>query len=943
MDSDRRARADAALCEALDRPEEEREAFVRSRCGDDAELARLVLELLADAEAPDDGFLRPGQPLEGPLWQRALARLEGGGVGPGTTLGAWVIVRKIGAGGMAEVYLARRSAAEFEQQAALKLIKRGIDTDEVAHRFRQERQILASLEHANIARLLDGGVSPDGRPYFVMEYIDGLPIDRWCDERGASVEKRLALFLDVARAVEQAHRKLVVHRDIKAGNVLVDAHGSAKLLDFGIAKLLDPAAAAQAPATRTSVRVMTPEYASPEQVRGEPATVASDVYQLGLLLYELLTGSRAHRLGGASLTEIERAVCEELPARPSTVVGGKSDPDTSGSARDVARARGASPEALRRRLRGDLDNIVLKALSKEPDARYASVSALIDDLERHLGGRPVAARRPTVPYRAGRFVRRHAVGVTAAALVVASLLAGLAATLWQARIAQIERDNARREAATAGRVSEFLIETFQIADPSEARGNSVTAREVLDNGTRRIEVLSDQPEVQATMKDVMGRVYQSLGLYDRAGPLLSDALEMRRARQSGPDARVADSLDHVGLLWIARGNYDEASTRLRAGLQMRRALHGEAHEEVAVSLRHLAYLEHIRENLDEAGRLLDEALAIRRRVHPGDHREIAALLKDQGMLWLQRGDPRKARALLESALPMQRRSMGDHPAVAETLNSLGMVAQNLDRLDDASRHYNEALKLRTRILGPTHPDTSATRNNLAALYYQQSDFARAAPIFRENLEEQRSALGDDHPSVATSRNNLAVVLAMLGRLDEAEPEYREALRIRRKAYGEGHRSVASTRYHLGRLLGEKGEVKEAEALMRGALEQLPAGDPNLPACQVDLGELLLGQGRLHEAGRLLHEAVRSSGEINGAGHWWTAAARSARGAWRLKRGETAAAEEDLAAAWAVLEGRPEGDRRRRLALERMLDLFRSNGDAEKAAETRAKLGRSSRG
>jgi len=329
MDASRRALADALLTEALDRPENEREALLQERCGDDEALAGLVRQLLEDAERPDDDFLRPGQLLEGPLLGRVLTRLEGGGIEPGSCIGTWKIVREIGTGGMAEVYLAERSGDEFEQQAALKLIKRGIDTDEVAHRFRQERQILASLAHPNIARLLDGGVSPDGRPYFVMEYIDGLPVDRWCDDHRTPIEARLKLFLDFARAVEQAHRKLVVHRDLKPSNILVDRDGNVKLLDFGIAKLLDPAASGQAPLTRTSVRVMTPEYASPEQVRGEPATTGSDIYQLGLLLYELLTGRRAHRLKGGSLTEIERVICEQLPARPSTVVGRVSEIDTA--------------------------------------------------------------------------------------------------------------------------------------------------------------------------------------------------------------------------------------------------------------------------------------------------------------------------------------------------------------------------------------------------------------------------------------------------------------------------------------------------------------------------------------------------------------------------------------------------------------------------------------
>ena len=906
MDAERRARADAVLTEALDLEVEARPPLVRERCGDDDELARYVLKLLADAERDDDAFLSPGRPLEGPLWRRAAAALESGGIGPGSSVGAWTIVRELGFGGMATVYLVRRRDAEFDQQAALKLIKRGIDTDEVAHRFRQERQILASLEHPHVARLLDGGVSEDGRPYFVMEYVDGPPVDRWCEERHATIEKRLALFLDVARAVEQAHRRLVVHRDLKPGNVLVDPRGDVKLLDFGIAKLLDPLAAADAPATRTTVRVMTPEYASPEQVRGEPVTTASDVYQLGLLLYELLTGRRAHRLEGGSLTDIERVVCRQTPQPPGAIVA---------------------------RLRGDLDTIVMKALAKEPDARYASVTALIEDVTRHLEGLPVKARRPTVAYRVSRFVRRHALAVTAAALVLVTLVAGLSATLWQARVAAAERDNARREAATAGRVSEFLIETFEIADPGEARGNSVTAREVLDSGTRRIGLLDDEPEIQSTMKDVMGRVYQSLGLYDPAHTLLTESLAMRRKAGSAPDPRVADSLDHVGMLWIAKGKYDEAEKPLREGLEMRRALFGDRHEAVAASLQNLALLEHLRERLEEAARLLDQALVIRRSAGDPRDPEIALLLADQGRLWLQRGNAEQASTLLLEALAIQRQA-GNVVALAKTLNSLGMTAQNLEKVEDAGRYYDEALAIRNEVLGPTHPDTSLTRGNLAALYYQRSDFARAAPIFRETVELQRKALGDDHPSVATSRNNLAVVLMMMGDYDGAEPEYREALRIRRKAYGDGHRAVATTRYHLGRLLRDKGKTADAEASMRQAIAQLAAADTNRVGCLVDLGEMLLAQGRLDDAGRLFDEAVRTSGEAGGEKNGWTAIARSARGAWYWKKGNARSAEDDLTAAWPVLASRPRTDKRREVTLARLETLYRGTGREDKAQALR---------
>ncbi len=917
MDTEKRKRADGLLVAALDLPESERGAFLLKACGGDLALLQAVTGLLRDAEREDD-FLRPGEVLEGALWERASAELEGPRVVPGATFGSWEIVKEIGAGGMADVFLAKRIAGDFEQLAALKLIKRGVDTDEIVHRFRQERQILASLDHPNIARLLDGGVTSDGRPYFVMEWIDGQPIDERCNREGASLDLRLRRFLDVCHAVEHAHRRLVVHRDLKPSNILVDAAGRVRLLDFGIAKLLDPAGSGAAPATRTSMRVMTPEYASPEQVRGEPATTAGDVYQLGLVLYELLTGQRAHDLRDASFTEIERVVCEQMPPRPSTAVG---RPDR-GARSFVA------PPRLKHRLRGDLDNIVLKALRKEPDARYPTATALADDLERYLAGRPVAARAPTLTYRAGRFVRRHKVGVAAAALVVVALFAGLGATLWQAGIA-------RREAATARSVSDFLIESFQVADPSEARGSSVTARELLDSATLRLEGLQSQPDVQATMQDVIGRVYTSLGLYEPARSLLVEALRTRRLLTPGDDRQVADTLDHLGVVLKEQGAYAPAAEQLRAGLKMRRQLLGPTHEDVAESLRHLAQLAQIEENLKEAQALAEQALQIQRTLHGERDPAVALALKDLAMIKLQSGEADAAAADLEAALRIQRSALPkDHPALADTLNALGMTEQNRNQLDASEAAYRESLAIRTKVLGPRHAHTATARNNLAGLLYQKRDFAAAAPIFRENLDQQRETLGPDHPSVATSMTNLGVLLVTMKDLDAAEPLYREALRIRTAKYGDHHRTVATTRYYLARLLRDRGNLAQAEALMRQSMPDIPETDSNLASLRLDLGEILLVQGRFDDARPLLEDAVRLHAKVDGPDHWRTAAARSGRGAWRARTGDFKGAEEDLHAAWAVLQKRPEDDPRRQTARDRLAEIYRRTGQEQEAAALR---------
>ncbi|MGD8376706.1 MAG: tetratricopeptide repeat protein [Acidobacteriota bacterium] len=926
MPGEREARADALLSAALDLPEEERARYLERECAGDQELLELVRELLADAESSDD-FLEPGKLQRGELWGDASIQI--GRLPPGTPVGAWSLLRELGGGGMGVVYLAERTSGEFHQKAAVKLIRAGIDTEETIRRFQQERQILASLDHPSIARLLDGGVTSEGRPFLAMEYVEGQPIDEWCNRQRLTVADRLRLFVEVGHAVEFAHRHLVVHRDLKPSNILVTDGGKVKLLDFGIAKLLDPAATPHAaPATRTAVRVMTPQYAAPEQVAGAPATTATDVYQLGLLLYELLTGRRAQEFRDMTPSEIQEVVCERIPARPSTAVTGEGADET----------HGAAPDRVRRLLRGDLDNIVMKALRKEVESRYASVSDLVDDIERHLAGLPVNARPATFRYLAGRFVRRNRVAVVAGSLVVISVLAGLVSSLWLARVASLERDRARREAATARRVSEFLIDTFQLADPGEARGTTVTAVELLDSGTRRIEALAGEPEIQATMKDVMGRVYLSLGLYDPAGRLLGDALELRRTLYPDPSEPVAESLDHVGRALHEQGSYDEAEQQLQRSLEMRRELFGPSHPQVAESLRGLALVQQFRRNLDQAQALYDEALAILQEVYGPRHPEVALVLKDLGSLELQRGEYERASELLRRALEIQREEIGgDHPAIADTLNALAMSLHNQDDFQEAERLYRESLEMRERILGPQHPHTASVRGNLAALFYQQREFEKAEPIFRETLELQRVSLGDDHPSVALSMTNLAVLLSALGRLEEAEPLYRGALAIRLRAYGEGHFSVATSRYYLGRLLWQRGQVEEAESLMRAAMRNLPEKGPNRASLLVDLGEMLLDERRMDEAGRTLDDAVELATEVHGADYWRTAAARSARGAWYLARGDDARAREDLEGAWTVLRERPEDDPRRRATLERLAALHDAMGEPEQATRYRELL------
>jgi serine/threonine protein kinase len=517
-------RADRLFDEALDLPPSQRASFLDRACGGDTQLRGLVERLLNASEIEDPGF-KSGGALKGSFGDRfrtELARSEE--LPAGTLVDRYRIVREIGRGGMSIVYLAERADGQFRQEVALKLLSSGIATSHIARRFDRERQILAQARHPGVARLLDGGTGPGGRPYLVMEYVEGRPIDRYCDDERLTVPARLRLFLQVVRAVEDAHRNLVVHRDLKPSNILVTAHGYAKLLDFGIAKLLDPAAtsAGGEALTGSAIRLMTPAYASPEQVRGNTVTTASDIYQLGLLLYLLLSGRFPYEVGEGDPAVRMRAIAQQEPVPPSTALAPAPSQEPK-STEEIAQARGATPGHLRRLLRGDLDAIILTALNKEPEKRYGSAAQIIDDIERYLAGRTVSARSDTWTYRTGKLIRRHAAAFTAA---VAAAAVGLSLGLVYTKGLVEERDRARREA-------EFLRELFEVPSQSQP----LTARQLLDRGVARVELaLAGEPELQADLFEDLAQMYGDLGLGEEAQRLMDRSAALR-GRAAGGQTR----------------------------------------------------------------------------------------------------------------------------------------------------------------------------------------------------------------------------------------------------------------------------------------------------------------------------------------------------------------------------------------------------------------------
>jgi serine/threonine-protein kinase len=869
MDRERLKRIEELFQEALDLAPGQRSAFLEESCGEDAELRREVEAFVAaHAEA--------GDLMDRPIVEHGIPPGHDSSAAP-EYVGPYRVLRKIGEGGMSEVYLAIRDDVEFRKRVAAKLIRHDMDSEDLLRRFRTERQILAGLDHPNIAKLLDGGSTESGLPYFVMDYIDGVPIDRYCDAQRLSINERLELFRTVCSAVQYAHQNLVIHRDIKASNILVTSEGVPKLLDFGIAKLLNPEQfALQVEYTATWLRPMTPSYASPEQIGGKMVGTPSDVYSLGVLLYKLLTGHLPYQLHGLNPTDVTRVILEHEPDKPSTAVGRTDPAPAQGGAPStaitpelVSRARGVQAPQLRRQLAGDLDNIVMMALRKEAQRRYSSVEQLSEDIRRYLAGMPVLARTDTLGYRAAKFLRRNRLGVAVAAAFVV-LLVGFAFSV------TLQRDEARRERDRAEQVVAFMKDIFESSDPFGPSGEAVTALEILDRGAERIELeLRDQPEVQATLAESIGSVYRSLGLYDRAQPLLERSLEIRLDTLGEEHLAVAQSKDTLGYVLYDRGEYDEAERLLREALEIRRRQLDDDDPVIAGNLGRLGLLLKYRGDVESAEKLYREALAIYRAV---DYKpEQANVLNSLAALFVDRSDLAGSEAMFREALALRRELYGaGHPKVGETLNNLGVVLGMQGKVEESERALREALTVRRSALGEDHHAVGDTLNNLARLLHLGGELDAAEPMYLEALEIKSATLGDDHPQVAKMRNNVAGLLQERGDYAAAESLAREALESRRATLGDGHPETSRSMIRLGSILVDAGRPAEAEPVLREALQALevaaPANHYSPPEARSHLGACLARMERFEQAEPLLVDGYEGLLETQGPGHRRTRAA-----------------------------------------------------------------------
>jgi serine/threonine-protein kinase len=857
VDPNRWDRLQELFHNAVDLGVDERERFLERECAGDPEMhRRIVAMLMAEGTAPDGT-------LAGAIG--AAADQLAGGLSRGDQVGPYRVVREVGRGGMGAVYLAERTEGDFEQKVALKIMGGVIASHSAVDRFLVERRILAQLSHAHIARLLDGGTTSRGAPWFAMEFVDGDRIDAWCDGRRLTVRRRLELFLSVCDAVHYAHGRLVVHRDLKPSNILVTGDGSPKLLDFGLAKLLEPDGRGEVKTLRGEL-AMTPEYASPEQVRGEPVTTATDVYQLGLLLHELLTGRRAHRLSSHEPLEIERVVCQTAAATPSSVTHGEPDPGESPAktALELASARGLTPDALRRRLRGDLDNIVLMAVRREPERRYASVERLADDVRRHLDGRPVIAHRDSLFYRARKFAVRRAGLLAAATIITLSLVGGLIGTMVQAR-------RARQEAARSAEVTEFLATLLTDADPDRSQGREITVRDVLDRAARSIEVeLQAQPLILATMQALIGRIYGQLGLYGEAEAHLEGALERRRRLLGDSHVLVADTLDLLARARLDRGRTAEAEPIALEALTMRRGLLGAGHLDVAKSLITLAKVKFAQGGADGGRELLDQGLALLDQDSMEHRAELADALHTGALIELEAGEAQRAEELARREIEIRRAGDGARTralALAlDTLASALSIRGRPEQLQEAEAAYLEAIEIERALLGDGHRVVADLVTNLANTRARRGDFTGGEEAYLHAYDAMMKALGPDHPEMGYLLNNFAVFYYRQSRLAEAIDTYTRALELRVRVLDADHPLIGTTRAYLGLALHKAGDPR-AEAAYRTALEELLRSrgpdNPHVGNLHADLGLLLAEEGRYREADPELRAALETLRPIFG--------------------------------------------------------------------------------
>ncbi len=861
MNRDNWSRVQDIFHRALEVPSAERDTFLDDVCEGDAKLRNQVLALIAADEQPASVFDVTIHPLSDDRIRGELERIAGEDppdeavqgddsrfdqselkdrLSPGAAFGPYTIVERIAAGGMGAVLKARRNDGAFQRTVALKLIRLDVDSPTTRDRFFREQRLLAGLEHPSVARLYDAGVA-DGTPFIAMEYVDGSPIDVFCDDHRLGIDERIELFIRVCETVHFAHQNLIIHRDIKPSNILVTAEREVKLLDFGIAKMVAGESEEEQTYTQTGFRLMTPQYASPEQLEGKQVTTASDVYSLGVILYRLLSGRLPFPTKGNVWdvgSRFEVTVPSTVFSRVWTEKAAVGD--SAVSTATIAEARSSNVDALRRRLRGDLDTIVAKALRVEPERRYASAEAIAADLRRHLEGLPVEAQPDTLGYRTRKFVSRHRVGVAMFAAFMSLLVASII-------VASVLRVQATRERDAANAVANYLEDLFSAADPyarTSQRLDTLRAIDLVERGSARLAALNGQPLVQARLADILGNVYRGIGYRDSSVAMHRRAVAIRRENFSSDEAALVQSMWFLAEDHIHSGQYDEAEVLLIETLDLvpRGGRHLEKRGQI---LQSLANVKRTKGHFEEALRYAEESVAIQRQLDASAEPslELATRLSDMALLLRQMERYTEGEPHIREAFEIWDQTGRDHPEKAALLITLGSILRNTGRLEEAEDAFSLALDIETRILGADHPQLALTLSHLAEVARDRGDFDRAIELYRSAIDRIESIDPSD-PGVAIMGGLLARVLHDDGHYAEAEATYRSSIAGMKRIFPETHVRIGRSYVGLGHVYRDMNDYEAAEEAYLEAERVLSVeGNPGVERAQASLAKLYRVWGR----------------------------------------------------------------------------------------------------
>ena len=777
----------------------------------DTEIKNEVISLMASFEKARDF-------LEEPLTVAEID--ESSFIDPyiGKQVGNYIIDGEAGVGGMGIVYSGKRNDKEFEQKVAIKILKHGITSEYMLKRFQIERQTLANLQHPNIAGIIDGGRTTDGLPYLVMEYIDGIPITEFCKEKKLTISQELDLFRKVCDAVQYAHQNLVIHRDLKPGNILVSKDGTVKLLDFGIAKLINEDLVDFSDGlTKTGIWNLTPEYASPEQIKGENITTASDIYSLGVLLYQILTGYQPYKIPGNSLTAINRVITEEIIVKPSDKL--KQFLKTADDHKTI-------PDRNSRLVKGDLDNIVLKAMHKDPLRRYVSVQQLSEDIRRHLTGLTVIAQKDTAGYRLNKFIKRHKVGFFASIGFLAFLIGSLIAIIWQANIAKKERDNAKLEAKKVESVNRFLQEMLSSADPTEA-GRDIKVYDILHKSSLNIpRSFENQPEIEAEIQKTIGETFTNLGEYDEAKPHLERSLNLNQSTYGYSSIQAGESYHALALYyhWIG--------------------------------------------DLKIADSLYKKALMIFRNDNNTSKRTLAGAINDYAILKYDIAEYTESKKLHQESLDIYLKYVGEKDKdVASAYNNLAILMQELHELDKAELYFNKALKINIELLGENRPEVSANYNNLGFIYIDKNQFDKAEEYFKKSLDLKSRYFGKNHSIVGFAYSNLSAIQERVGKISEAKENAILAIDNLKKSVNENHIWLGFAYFRLTKVLVDQGKYKLAEEYINKTLKIQRANysenHPNLVSSISEFGIIEFNLNKFESAEKNLLAGYEGVKKIKG--------------------------------------------------------------------------------